>query len=234
MKKISCIAIITIILISLFCVNISAVNTGFSTKQLSNKETGEIISRINLSRFEEEVVKGSIVCFDVSENGKVAIGERNNNNEYIMIYSSQGLFECGFSFSCTGDFGIEWDKENINLYFVRSDLLVSFDLNGKVLGVLEVENTIENNSYRNHSIESTEHTVNGTKYRIQNDMGILNLVATSYSQVVTIDANGNEAIIYDVNSEQLTKTILILIAVFVFVVIAVMGVAREFKKPKRK
>ncbi len=234
MKKISCIAIIMIIMISLFCVNISAVNTGFSTKQLSNKETGEIISRINLSRFEEEVVKGSIVCFDVSENGKVAIGERNNNNEYIMIYSNKGDFECGFSFSCMGDFGVEWDSENINLYLVRSDLLISFDLNGKVLGVLEVENTIENNSYRNHSIKSTEHTVNGTKYRIQNDMGILNLVATSYSQVVTIDANGNEAIIYDVNSEQLTKTIFILIAVFVFVVIAVMGVAMEFKKPKRK
>ena len=232
MKKISCIAIITIILISLFCVNISAVNTGFSTKQFTDKETKEIISKIGLSRIEEEVVKDSIVCFDVSENVKVAIGERNNNNEYIMIYSSQGLFECGFSFSCTGDFGIEWDKENINLYFVRSDLLVSFDLSGNILEISEVENTTENNAYNIYRIKSTERTVNGTKYLIQNDMGIFNLVATSYSQVVTIDANGNEAIIYDVNSEQLTKTILILIGIFVFVVIAVMGIVRQFKKTK--
>ena len=68
---------------------------------------------------------------------------------------------------------------------------------------------------------------------IRNDMGIFNWIATSYSQIVTIDATGSESIIYDVNSMQLTKTIVTISLICVFVFVAVAVVIWQFIKLRR-
>ena len=74
---------------------------------------------------------------------------------------------------------------------------------------------------------------------MKNDMGILNLLASSYSQLVIIDNSGNEEIIYDVNSEQLSGMLktFVVIFVFVFIVLCTVVVAlikglRKYKKLK--
>lgn len=78
---------------------------------------------------------------------------------------------------------------------------------------------MDNNTYSNKLKHSTR-SIGDTTYLVRNDMGIFNLIALSYSQVVTIDSTGAEHIIYDMNSEQLFITI----SLFIIILGGVSGV----------
>ena len=68
---------------------------------------------------------------------------------------------------------------------------------------------------------------------MRNDIGILNWIATSYSQIIIKDISGAENIIYDVNSVQLLSTILSIIFVFAIVIVAVTIILRPIIKSMR-
>ena len=189
-------------------IEVSAMNTGLSTLKIDDTVKQEFINNINLSLIEEPIIN-SIQCFDVNDSKMIAIGHRTSNKKYICIYSNNGEFKYGFSFNCSGSFYVEWDKMNINIYFIRSDIIISVNSDGEVLDVLKVDRTIENTSYRNHFLDSTERTIGTTQYLIRNDMGVLNLLASSYSQLITRNSTGEESVLYDVNPEQYAKTLIL-------------------------
>ena len=167
--------------------------------------------------------KKGVLCFDVNEQGMIAVGQKDSQGKEICIYTSQGEFLYGYRFNCTQSFCVEWDEQRVNIYFIRSDVIISLDSDGNILDIKSVQDTIDNNSYRNSLLYSTNRAVGSTTYLIRNDMGIFNCIASTFSQIVTIDATGTESIIYDVNSMQLTKIILTIsfICAFALVVIAV-------------
>ncbi|MBO5463245.1 MAG: hypothetical protein J6A49_08025 [Clostridia bacterium] len=207
---------------------VNAVNTGFKTNQFTSEEKNIFISNINLLTIDEEPVKKTITCFDVNSDQLIAIGQNTSDRKTICIYSNEGVFQYGYTFNCSGDFGVEWDEENLNIYFVRSSVIVSVTPRGEVLDVLEIKNTIENNSYVNHFIHYTKRTIGDAEYFIGNDLGILNLFASSYSQMIVKDSTGIESVIYDVGSTQLTNIIVTIGFVCVFVFVAIAFVARQF------
>lgn len=212
------IALIFVVLVTAFpsnMIKISAISTGFETSQIPTDTKDSFIYNINLQLITEEPTKRTLGCFDVNENGDVAVGHSTGSSkkQTVCIYSSDGFFKYGYTFNCTGDFGIEWAGENINIYFVRSDMIVSVALDGKILNVCEVEDTIANNSYRNHRIYATEKKIQNTTYSLKNNIGLLDWFATSYSQIVAIDTSGNQNIIYDVSSTQITRTTALFIVI---------------------
>ena len=81
---------------------------------------------------------------------------------------------------------------------------------------------------------STTRLVGDNTYLIRNDMGIFNWIASSYSQIITIDAMGTECIIYDVNSMQLANMIVTTGIVCVFVFVAMAVIVWQFIKLRRK
>lgn len=93
--------------------------------------------------------------------------------------------------------------------------------------VLEVQNTIENNSYVNNFINSSKKNVDGTEYSIRNNLGILKWLALSYSQVIVKDGTGTENVIYDVSSMQLFKIITIITIVCLVVLLFIVLFARQ-------
>ena len=203
----------------------SAMNTGFSTEQKSEEKKETFISNIELSFVEEEPDKTSIVCFDVNSDGMIAIGQASFEQKRVCVYSSEGDFQYGYTFHSSGDIGVEWDGNNLNIYFVRSSVIISVDPDGEILDVLDVPDSSENNSYKNHFIDSTERTVGDTTYTIRNDMGIFNWCASSYSQLVVTDAAGKETLLYDVNSAQLAKYLTVcFLVVIVFLIILVLAI----------
>lgn len=204
-------------------IEVNAVNTGFQTNHIQNEEENIFISNINILLIDKEPLKKTITCFDVNSNHLIAIGQSTMDRKTICIYSTDGLFQYGYTFNCDGDFGVEWDEENLNIYFVRSSIVVSVTPSGEILDVLEVQNTIENNSYRNHFIYSTRRIIDDTEYFIDNDFGILNLFALSFSRIIMKDTTGDESIIYDVSAMQLSNILLsiIIVSIFVFLTIAV-------------
>lgn len=207
-----------------------AMNTDFTTDVLNKNETEEICDHVNISIIKAEPPKKSISCFSVNADGKIAIGCSNSADKSVCIYSTDGTFQYGYKFSCNGSFGIELHGNVLNIYFVRGNIALSVNDSGEVVEARRIRNSIENNSYWDKHIFCKRQKVGDTEYVIKNDMGILNLIAVSYSQLAVIDSNGNENIIYDVNSMQLLRIIISIICVFTFVCIIVTVVIRQIVK----
>lgn len=222
-----------LIVFSTNAIEVNAMNTGFSTEELSEEAKTTFVASINVSPLSAEPEKRGVLCFDVNKQGMIAVGQKGSQGEEICVYTSQGEFLYGYAFNCTQSFGVEWDEQHINIYFIRSDVIISLDSDGNILDIKTVQDTIDNNSYRNTLLYSTTRTVGNTTYLIRNDMGILNWIASSFSQIVTIDATGTESIIYDVNSMQLTKMIVTISLICVFVFVAIAVVFWQFIKLRR-
>ena len=202
-------------------VGVLAANTGFSTEPLTEHDIDTFLKNINLSMLESEPTKEAIECFDVNEDGFIAIGCSTYKNKTVCIYTSDGEFQYGYSFECSGSFGVELDKSVLNIYFVRSDVAISVNPDGEIEEILKIQNTSENNSYWQNVLYSTKRKIGDTEYIIKNDMGIFNVFASSHSQLISTNKNGESRIIYDVNSAQFSKTLVVFIGVLVFVCIVV-------------
>lgn len=226
-------SLVALIISSTNAIEVNAMNTGFSTEELSEEMKTTFVSSINVSPLSAEPEKKGVLCFDVNEQGMIAVGQKDSQGKEICIYTSQGEFLYGYRFNCTQSFCVEWDEQHVNIYFIRSDVIISLDSDGNILDIKSVQDTIENNSYRNSLLYSTNRTVGSTTYLIRNDMGIFNWIASTFSQIVTIDATGTESIIYDVNSMQLTKMIVTISLICVFVLVAIAVVVWQFIKLRR-
>ena len=236
MKYLQCIFTILLVLLLLISggVNIFAVDMGFSTESMSEEETDRFLKNVNISLLENDPPQKAIDCFDVNENGVIAIGSSDFAHKTVCVYSNDGDFLYGYSFECTGNFGIELDKDVINIYFVRSDVAVTVNPTGEVERVVRIQNTAENNSYWNDCVFATKRSIGETEYTLKNDMKIFNVFASSYSQLITTNQNGEESIIYDVNSAEFAKMALAFTGVLVFVGLVVSVVISQFIKLKRR
>lgn len=215
-------------------INAFAMNTGFSTSEMNVKEKSVFLSNINLSPIYDEPQKSTITCFDVSENGLIAIGFTSSENKYISVYDTTGKFQYGYTFNCNQGFGVQWDSADLIIYFVRSDVAASFSSDGTNIELKKIEDTADNNSYWNHFVFSKEKTIDGNKYTIKNNMGPLNIFASSYSQLLRTAPDGNETILYDASATQATKTIFIFMAVLLFIVLVTAVIIWQFFRVKRK
>ena len=219
-------------------IKVNAVNTGFQTDEISIDRKNSFLSSINISVISEEPPKKDFTCFAVSSDHLIAIAQNtfNSSKQTVCIYSNEGVFQYGYTFDCLGFYELEWDRENLNIYFIRGNFLVSVTPSGEVLDVLKVrEKEVENRKYSNEVLGSVKRTVDGTEYSIKNDMGILRICSlSSFSKIIVKDSNGNESIIYDVNSMLFKKAIIILSIFSILVPIAVIGGIRNMKKRKQK
>lgn len=228
--KILCSLVILSLVIVIGGINSYALTTGFSVDDISESEKENI--DIDISLVSEAPSDKSISRFDVNENGMIALGHKlSGMSNMISVYDSDGNFKYGYSFDSYGTFGVEWDGDYLNIYFVRSDLLVTVDCEANIIGIAKVQNTKENNDYGNYCLYGTERVVGDTKYTIRNRMGVLNFIKSSHSQLVKTSADGTEIILYDVNTIQLIKRLLI-----IFLMFALFGVAIYviFIKPIRQ
>lgn len=214
-------------------IGVFAAENGFDTEELHEDDAIALVENIKFTILENEPSQKTIDCFDVDENGLVAVGFSKFNSKTICIYDSQGIYQFGCTFECSGSFGIEINENILNIYIVRSDIGISINQDGDIIGVQRIKNTIENDSYWRKSVFSTTKKVDDNTYTIRNDLGILNVFATSYSQVVITDANGVENIIYDVNSMQFTNILLVLIGSVVFISLCLTVVIRNFIKIRK-
>lgn len=207
-----------------------AIVSEFSIEELSKKDRETILENMDLSVLSYEPKKDAIDCFDVNERGEIAIGCSDFDNKTICIYSDNGEFQYGFSFRTSGKFGVEFDVNGINIYLVRSDTAVFIDLQGQIATVCKIQNTAENNSYWNNSVFLSKRKIGETEFILKNNMGLFNIFASNFSQLIAIDSSGSTNVIYDVNSTQLVKTTVLFGVIFVVIFITVLVVIYNFIK----
>lgn len=209
---------------------ISAMTTGFTTENMNSEDQKLFLSNIKITLLDSDVKTKSIDCFDVSDEGLIALGFNDSSYKTICVYNPDGEFKYGYSFYSSGSFGVEWDDENLLIYFVRSDVAALFNSSATCLEIKTVSNSTENNTYWNHTVFAKKRIVGKNEYEIKNDLGILNVFTSSYSQLIKTDEDGIKTTLYNVNSSYGLRVLLILVGTILFTIIAIFVIIRQFKK----
>lgn len=233
MKKSVSIIVVLIIFLA-FPLKCSAFDSGFSTIERTAEENKSFVDNIEFKLLTEEPQKKEISCFDVNHYGDFAVCNNSTTYKNICVYSKDGSFLYGYQLKAEGSIGLEWNKRYLNIYFVRGGVIIKVNSHGEILDVADVEDTIENNDYYRHNIDSNKKLVGKKTYALKNDMGILNSFASAYSKLTITDAHGMETVVYDIGSDYQLKLSAGLVGVGAFVAVVVAVVAIEFLKQRKE
>lgn len=204
---------------------VHAMETGFSTESMSDADKENFITNANITMLHSESQKRGIKCFDVNNDGLIAIGTSNSEQKTISVYTMDGDFQYGYTFHSSGSFGLEWDEDNLIIYWVRSDVAVCVDKDGEIIDVARIEDSVENNTYWNHSVFAKKRTVGEYNYALK-----YNGLVFAYTQLEITNGDGEESILYEVSSEQFAEWIVLIIGIVLFVGISVYVLVREIIK----
>ena len=207
--------------------SIFAMQTGFTTQEVSTEKRENILSNIDLKITMQEAKDLGISCFDVSDNETIAIGASDAVQRYVYVYDKYGIFQYGYVFKSNGSFRIEWDNENIIIHFIRSNLAASFDKDGNNIELRYFDDTSEYYSYWDQ-LGSSERIVNGTSYTIENNIGLLKFLTTSRSQLIKTEANGDVTILYDVKTGHIARAITLIVFIIVIFIVAILCIKPYF------
>ena len=213
MKKMLSLIIVFVLLVSM-TMSTFAAPTPFVTDPLTKEEQATFTENSPVKKIEEFNWTTPRRCFDVNEDKMILLLFSRSSEYTVCVYNSDFEFQYGFSFDAYGTVACEWSGNDIMVFFVRSDIYAKLDSNGQWTEFYRVLYSPENRKLRDYLLyKKTEISVENTTYKIQNDMGMLNLIQVehSHSQLIKIDENNNETILYDVNNEQIIRTIVVLI-----------------------
>lgn len=235
MKYIRCFMFVFLILFTgVYCkISILSMNTDFSTEALLEAEKNSVLSNLNIEVCQAEPEKHTIDCFDVNEDGTIALGYDISSKKVIAIYSNEMVFQYAYQFQCEGLFGVEWDEDILLVYLVRSDVAIAIDADGTIQEALKIQNTGANNTYWNHYVFSNKRIVGDRVYWLKNDIGFLNAFSNSYSQLI-VENNGENSVVYDAGVEQLLKSVLLFAFFIIFVVCIIFILTRYLLKNHTK
>lgn len=228
-KKIAAIIFLIFVVSLSVDLKISAMSTGFETEDMRPKDQELFLSNIKMTLLDSCANTYPIACFDVSDEGLIALGFDDSSHKAIYVYNAEGKFEYGYSFESDGGFGVEWDDDNLIIYFVRSDVAALFNKNAACLEMKSISSTIENNTYWNTTVFGKKRFVGKIEYEINNDIGILNFFASSNSQLIKTDATGLKTTLYNVNGSYGLKLFLILVSTILFIVLVIFIIFRQFR-----
>lgn len=190
-------------------------DTEFEVKDYDNYE--RFISAISLKLINSDCngadIKG-IHCFDVNENGNIAVAFESQMKKHICIYNSYGEFQYGYSLVDYGSIGVEWSGDNVIVYFERGNNLMLIDRYANVLDIKEALYTSKNNSYRNNVVFSREKTVGDYTYKLKG------------GKITKTDAEGNKQIIVDRSKNYNIHNLLMLLCFVVMATIVTIGLVK--------
>ena len=223
-------SVIIMILFMNSIISAFAMEDNFATEELSKNTKETFLSNVDIFVITAEEKDKPISCFDVNSDGCIVLGFYDTDRKKVCVYNNEGVFKYGYSFKCSGTFGVGWSGENITIYFVRSDVAATFDESAECLQAKKIENTIDNNSYWNHMVFASKKNAGKKEYYLRNRMGVLNLFASSYSQLVEIDEEGKESVIYNVNDSYFMKLMIKVVLVIIMILVIILSIIWRYKK----
>lgn len=218
MKSIKEIALICLCMMLLIQPVHASQNTGDGMETVPDSRKEQILSNIQLELITREISHASIQCFDVNPSGFVAIGLNTSPQKAIYVYDQRGEFQYGYTFNCSGDFGINWTGEVLKIYFVRSGLAVHFDSSGQCIQMEMINESAGNRQYLKDAFFATERKCNGKTYCLESDMGIFTM---TYSRLAAIDSEGVKQILYSAQTEDFSFALITGIIILSFGFLAI-------------
>ena len=204
-----------------------AVETGFVMRDYDSDKSSGIELLADELRGEE------IICYDVNDNGDIAIGMQNiddwsrNMEKIISIYNSEGYFLYGYRFNQREKYLFEWKDGHIFLYSNEMGIATLLDDKGNVLERKEIiadnSTAIGSNQRYWKSLNRTEIEVNGDTYFLEKS-----------KKISKTDDNGNVEIVFDLSSKNKKANLKNNTITFLIVGCILFGFIRMLYKPKSK
>lgn len=199
--------------------------TGFETEAIPFEKAKKIYDKIYLRYESEEFPCHSIKCFDVSNSGLIAIGIDEDTEKHINVYDNNGTFQYGYSFETQGTYGIEFDDNNLIIYFVRGNDACLIDSEGNFIEMCVITNTAENNSYWQHNVYAKSKSIGNSKYVLSKPI----MFSPSYTKLTKISSDGTEFVIIDVSTDFFVFVIIVIIIALIIMGISIMAIINYFK-----
>ena len=113
---------------------------------------------------------------------------------------------------------------------VRGNVIIELTTDGEIVDIIktDTDNVLNNQLWRN--MQNNEIKINDSLYTARNNMGILNFLSSTYSQIVKCN-NSEETIIFDVNESQTMDNLQLLVLIVLMFTVVPMIV---FKANKNK
>lgn len=241
MKRFLVITVVTLSLLVEMSFNSFAMNTGYSIEEYPSESSTSFIDALKIEILKDEPTHHLIRYFDVNENGDVAICfDDVDSKECICVYNKYGAYKYSYRFSCSGDYYVEWDNDNLNIHFVRSSAIAAVNTFGDVEEIFTVSNTYENNAY-SRELRAKTRIKGDITYTLKNNKEFADFLYSSYAKIIVIDET-KETVIYEaeqsVQNERTAKVLGIfafaVVCLFCITVIVLLWVRKSFIAKLRK
>lgn len=190
------------------------------------------IENINLDQF-----FNNIVNFDVSDNSILIVFE----DEKLCVLDKDGTVKKFFDFDLYGSYSAYFNGKNIQLFDNRSSLIIEFDLNGNMVSINSIDESVPENFFIwddliTYNIQTQIVNANST-YFLEAEKGTVAKLVGYYTKLYRVDENGNETVLYDVGKNAKQKTIIIIVFFVIFelgVFFAIFGTLIKIRIRKRR
>ena len=229
-KKILCL-ICCFLLSMIFVSNVWAINTDFETTVNDGAEASRKRRYLSLKEDEvtkDKIFKGVLTSFDVSESGKIVLCLENHR---LVIMDTNGEVLREFSYDGERKTYACWKGENILLYW--GDALIEITQDGDLVSMKELIYNYHNTKLMNDWERTLKIETMDCVYQIKNKSLFMNpLTNMTYSQLVKIDAEGNEITLYDAHNTQFLKILIEAFFVIAFIITFLVMFFKAYKRMK--
>ena len=204
----------------------------FYGSDVPEEEANSLIASLDLKLEHEDNRSNKLECFDVREDGRIAVGsEKKLGRAHISVYDADLNFLYGYSFKISGTYGLMWDGSDLAFFLVRGDIIFILNENAEVIGVKNASRSILQSGRLDETFRAAKHEVGGKVYKLGTSKWPLGAFATSYS-TLSVTENGETRLLIDESRAQSVRVILICALVVLAVIAFVIYLVDQIKKNK--
>ena len=229
MKKLLFAAFACLILLLSLGATIYSMETGFEIDPIDETRQQQLLKNNGFHLLTKEPEKEVVDCFDVNQEGIVAVGWNKSGVCTSVVYDRSGNYLFGVRLEAEGDLGLEFTNNSLNVYTVRSDYIYSIRMDGTLESVAEVKNNAYNSTYYNRRCTASARTLGDTKYELKKQ----SFLSSGYSKII-IANDGAETVFYEVTGQKAFSSNLFSIAWIAIFVLAIVILIVKIIIPLRK
>ena len=224
------------VLLQVLVFDASALKTTLAIREITGEKRETITENIQVTllTFEDEVERFPIVCFDVRDDGMIAIGTKKHLTSDCVIYVyKDDVFQYGYSLDLDSSFAIKWTDDLLHVRSNRGSFIFSLDPNGQVVKMWDDKRAEVN-------FDRWEKVVGEQTYFMRNDFendlfNVMGFIGTAYAQFCVTNAAGETIVLYDVSARMLPRMTIAVVAFGLFVASAIISIIIQgCRKRKQK
>lgn len=225
-----CLLLCFMLMLNCYFPIVNAVSLNIETEDLSLDDRQALLKDLNFRPSSDSLGKTGITCFDIREDGTIAVGMSSGNDAKVYLFDSEGVYMWGYSFTPAQAYGVMFHRNSLIVYLCRYDMIVRFALDGTIADIQKVTNYNQLHNELAAVLEQTSKEVNGVQYMLERDIPI----GSAYSRLVIVDATGARTLFYDATENHLVAQILMVVLSASFLVFVAWGAFKEHQEKEKE